>query len=636
MTACPDENELALLAEAALAEADRVAIERHLDDCASCSRLVGELAALAAPGRAYPERYRLIRQLGAGAMGVVWEAEDTELGRRVALKWIAPDPSGDAAADRERRGRLYREARALAQLRHANVLAVHDVGEVGDQLFLALELVVGTTARAWLAAAPRSPEDIVALWRAVGAGLAAVHRAGIVHRDVKPDNVLVADDGRVLLGDFGLATAAVGDTTDLTQTGQVLGTPLYMAPEQLHGEPATARSDQFALCVCLWEALAKTRPFTGATFGALAVAMLAPPKLPPGENRERFALLARGLARDPRDRWPDVDALVAALAAAPRRRDRLAIAGLAGVALAGTGAWWALHDRGADEARIAADREDRDLRRSAGSDPRGHVDANAGSDLDADAGADLRGNVGTAKTGSDSGGNAAGDPRRYIATDSRTNTGSGANRPGSGGRVEIADAPVPPPSSSRYVSGWRGHYDHAIDLLGLGNGPGCLAELALIQSPAPVLVDDIAFMHPSCVMLTDCAAGRAELERLGRDRGWDATRIAQVLDRDDTAFCPIDAPPTTRWPARAMYRLQLALSRHASCAPVLAFIDRHHLVLPENIDLTRVACMVQDGDCAPARATYVAVVRGGAPADDRELARLGQQFDRVYPSCNTP
>ena len=309
-TPCPDETELVLLAEGAVSDLERAKLEGHLDACVACSQVLAAIAELTTSARKAPDRYRLIRQLGAGAMGVVWEAEDTQLSRRVALKWVTPTASGD----REYRTRLFREARALAQLHHPNVMAVHDVGEVGDELYLALELIVGTTAREWLEARPRSAAESLAVWRQAGAGLAAIHKAGIVHRDIKPENVFVATDGRVVIGDFGLATGDLGQTTmNLTATGAVIGTPLYMPVEQLGGEVATAKGDQFSLCVCLWESLAGKRPFQANTMASLALAMLKPPEIPAGCDRRIFTVLQRGLATEPGERWPDVTALLEAL-----------------------------------------------------------------------------------------------------------------------------------------------------------------------------------------------------------------------------------------------------------------------------------------------------------------------------------
>ena len=311
---CPDENILVMLAEGALEGPERSAVDRHLDGCPECSQLVGHLARLAAPARPAPQRYKVIRQLGEGAMGVVWEAEDTSLSRRVALKFVRPE----GADNRALRKRLLREARALAQVRHQNVVSVYDAGEADDEVCLVLELVIGTNARAWRNAAQRTFDEIYAVWRQAAAGVAAVHRAGIVHRDIKPDNVLVADaDGRVLVGDFGLATGDFGltTTTNLTASGALLGTPLYMAPEQLADHPATAKTDQYALCASIWEAFVGERPFRGSTIAAIVLAMSKPVIVPKRPNPERRVLevLARGLDPDPDKRYPDVESLVVAL-----------------------------------------------------------------------------------------------------------------------------------------------------------------------------------------------------------------------------------------------------------------------------------------------------------------------------------
>lgn len=327
---CPDDNTLGLLVAGELPDAERARVERHLGGCAACAQLIAEVAR-ATPRRTAPERYQLIRRLGAGAMGEVWEAEDTVLGRRVALKFVRPE----ATADRQYQARLLREARALARLRHPGVVAIHDLGHNHDgELFVALELIEGTSARAWQAAAPRTAAEVLAVWRTVAEALAAVHRAGIVHRDLKPDNVFIAHDGRVVLGDFGLATLATdGGSTTLTASGEIVGTPLYMPPEQLRGGTATARSDQFALCLCLWEALAGARPFqAGGTLAAVVSAMRERPTVPL-RRRGLLAVLARGLDPAPDRRWPDIPALIRALDRVRARR-RWWLAAIAGAVLA--------------------------------------------------------------------------------------------------------------------------------------------------------------------------------------------------------------------------------------------------------------------------------------------------------------
>jgi tetratricopeptide (TPR) repeat protein len=251
-------------------------------------------------------RYRVLARLGAGGGGEVWSAFDPELGRRVALKMI------DTAASRALRDHVKAEGQALARLAHPHVVPVHDVLEHGDHVVLVMELVDGQTLRAWASAPGRTARDVVRAYREVGEGLAAMHAAGLVHRDVKPDNAMVGTDGRVRVVDLGLAVAAPEGEGD--DAGKVVGTPRYMAPEQAAGKPATAAADQYGLCASLREALGG---------GDRAV----PPWLVP--------VLDRGMAEDPHARFPSVRALLAALAADPARRRRRIVTGAVAVAAAG-------------------------------------------------------------------------------------------------------------------------------------------------------------------------------------------------------------------------------------------------------------------------------------------------------------
>ena len=234
-----------------------------------------EPAGSAEPGGSTLGRYRLERELGAGAMGVVHAAFDPDLERRIALKVLR-----GATATTQARDRLLREARAMARLSHPNVVTVHEVGTAGGRDFVAMELIHGETLAEWLRAKPRPPAAILDAFLAAGRGLAAAHAAGIVHRDFKPHNVLRSRDGRIVVTDFGLAREAHGalppalDQTlpagvtasassplvGLTVAGSLLGTPAYMAPEQWQSGPVTPATDQFAFCVALWEALAGQRP----------------------------------------------------------------------------------------------------------------------------------------------------------------------------------------------------------------------------------------------------------------------------------------------------------------------------------------------------------------------------------------
>ena len=264
-------------------------------------------------------RYRIMKRLGAGGMGEVWQATDPELGREVAIKLLHGGDVHPQLAER-----LRREAQALAKLDHPNVVTVHDVGvDEAGELYIVMQLVVGTTLdRAILT---RRPREIIDLLAQAGRGLAAAHAAGIVHRDFKPTNVLVDTSGHVRVSDFGLARAsdardeagdsAAGDLATSMTRGELVGTPAYMAPEQLQGGPVTHATDQFAFCVTLWEALAGARPFAGRDLAALrdAVAKGPPKEAPPTIPRRLRGLLTRGLQRAPEARYPSMDALLADL-----------------------------------------------------------------------------------------------------------------------------------------------------------------------------------------------------------------------------------------------------------------------------------------------------------------------------------
>ncbi len=293
----------------------------------------------AAPG-ARIDRYELVRLLGAGGMGEVYLAHDPELARDVALKLVRPR-SGTVASMQQR---LRREAQAMAKLSHANVVPVFDLGAVGDRLFIAMGLCEGGTLRAWMAT-PRSWRDVAPMLAAAGRGLAAAHAAGLVHRDFKPDNVLLDADRTVRVSDFGLVRHVEAAVATPELDG-VAGTPAYMAPEQLTGRDVTAASDQYAFCVTLHEALFGVRPFAHAPDVPAAVGLLA--AITAGRRqptpRDRTApswlhrLIDRGLAADPARRWPSMDAIVLALERGRHRRRRRAIAtaAIALVAIAAT------------------------------------------------------------------------------------------------------------------------------------------------------------------------------------------------------------------------------------------------------------------------------------------------------------
>lgn len=314
---CVDSEIVAAWISGRMPAPDVERIEAHADACEACLNVlaaigrvcadphsrqvqrthgapaIAEWVLLAAAAGEAIGRYRLTGVLGRGGFGVVYEAHDSELHRRVAIKALltGADPANAAS--------LRNEARALASLSHPNVVQVYDVVEASGRVYLVMELVRGETLRDWQRAAPRSGPEILERYLAAAQGLVAIHDAGLVHADVKPDNLLVAHDGRVLVSDFGLARAAVATA------GGIAGTPRYMAPEQRAGRRIDARADQYAFCVALWEAL------HGATPEEQAVRD-APPRV--------RGALRRGLARDPADRWPGIGALALALSDAQRSR----------------------------------------------------------------------------------------------------------------------------------------------------------------------------------------------------------------------------------------------------------------------------------------------------------------------------
>ncbi len=369
---CPDENVLAGFASGALSHEDTPHLEQHLDGCAACRALVAAVAAEASrpgdslaptcldtgtptlpmhPGApslepgAHVGRYVVEGLLGEGGMGVVYAARDPALGRTVALKLLRPGGGGD-----EGRARLVREAQAMARLSHPNVLPLFELGTEGDSVFLAMERVEGPTLAGWLRERERPWREVLALFVQAGEGLAAAHRAGLVHRDFKPANVLVGADGRPRVTDFGLVRheaagdealpgdAASGDTGEaLTRAGVAPGTPAYMSPEQLAGREVDARGDQFSFCVALHEALYGIRPFDARARGEARWRRVPVPRGPrlPGYVR---AALERGLSLSPEARFPSMDALLVALASPPGPRWLPVVTGVVGLGLVLAGA----------------------------------------------------------------------------------------------------------------------------------------------------------------------------------------------------------------------------------------------------------------------------------------------------------
>jgi tetratricopeptide (TPR) repeat protein/tRNA A-37 threonylcarbamoyl transferase component Bud32 len=336
------------------------------DTVAGAPRTDAAAAGPGLPAGSVLGRYMVLDHLGRGGMGVVYAAYDPHLDRRVALKLLSPERYGEQDAT-DGRNRLLREAQAIARLAHPNVVAVHDVGVIDDEVFVAMEYVDGETLGAFCAEEGRTRDEIVAAFAQAARGLAAAHAKGLVHRDFKPDNVLVDKEGRARVLDFGLARAegraaqeaAPSASTpsiprdlpsgplgmQLTRAGALLGTPRYMAPEQLDGGVVDARSDQFAFGVALYEALYRGHPFGGgddlsslienvrrAEVCAEPVGRKVPAKL--------RALLLRALERDPAERYPSMLALLADLSPPPLRRRTpwLVTAAVAAAAIVGLAA----------------------------------------------------------------------------------------------------------------------------------------------------------------------------------------------------------------------------------------------------------------------------------------------------------
>jgi serine/threonine-protein kinase len=266
-----------------------------------------------------PERYRVARHIASGGMASVWEAEDLLLGRTVAVKVLGAQFASDPSA----RERFQREARTAAQVSdQTNVVTIYDIGEHADDAFIVMEYFAGGTVADRLRAArdsggERISRETTLRWLSeAAAGLDVAHAAGIVHRDVKPANLLLDAQGRLAVADFGIARLA--DDTQMTQTGQVLGTAAYISPEQALGQPATAASDRYALAVVAYELLTGSRPFAGGppTAQALQHARDTPPRASQADPELPAAVdgvFSRGLAKDPARRPATASELVAAL-----------------------------------------------------------------------------------------------------------------------------------------------------------------------------------------------------------------------------------------------------------------------------------------------------------------------------------
>lgn len=268
-------------------------------------------------------------------MSTVYLADDPTLGREVALKIIS-DPASDPRSQHER---VLEEARAIATLAHPNVVQVFGLSAVEGRWLMVMEYIEGSTLRGWLERRRPTIDEVVDVMVEAGQGLAAAHAAGVVHRDIKPENIACAADGRVVLVDFGLATALPRSGDVLPRSRATAGSPAYLANAQLRGEPADPASDQFAYCVTFYEALAGRRPFPDPVDARALEARGSPPSAPPDVPRWLWSILERGLRPAAVTRHRSMNALVASLAVARRtRKRRLRVASLSGAAVVGVGA----------------------------------------------------------------------------------------------------------------------------------------------------------------------------------------------------------------------------------------------------------------------------------------------------------
>jgi len=357
---CVADETLFALARGELSDAALHDALGHLKDCADCRAVLTEAVRALAPAgssSARPAeitpaqigRYRIEALLGAGASGVVYRAFDPQLERAVALKVLRAELHGSSPGQSER---LLREAQSMARLSDPHAVTIYDVGLHEGSVYLVMEYIDGPTLSAWLDAAPRTAAELVGVFLAAGRGLWAAHEKGLVHRDFKPENVLVARDGRAKVTDFGLARESQSwlerrkaddpaSTALYAPTRGLVGTPAYMAPELFEGEPASPASDQFAFCVALFAALFRRHPFRAGEGVALdelvarvAAGTVDKPTFDSAVGERLFHVLRRGLSAAPAARFGDMQELLAALERAARPQQRaLVLAVSAGLLL---------------------------------------------------------------------------------------------------------------------------------------------------------------------------------------------------------------------------------------------------------------------------------------------------------------
>jgi serine/threonine protein kinase len=354
---CLSEETILNYVHGRLKSAQVARVDEHADACGSCDELLA-LAVSSATSPLPPDaaealtpgtrvgRYMVIERIGIGGMSEIYSAHDPDLDRKVALKLLRPR-TGDIARPSTDEWRVMREARAIAQLRHPHVVTVFDIGRFGNRAFIAMELVEGQTLTSWLAERRRTWREVLPVFVDAARGLAAAHNAGIIHRDFKPNNVMLGADGVVRVMDFGLAKrvdgtiasmaraagpapAQIAPTSDtFTSNGVIIGTRPFMSPEQLRGDGADARSDQYSFCVALFTALYGRRPFIDAGAGQPPVLKAPRGRVP----RSLARAVARGLSVEPRDRWPGMNDLLRELSR-PRGRPVRAWATATAVAVA--------------------------------------------------------------------------------------------------------------------------------------------------------------------------------------------------------------------------------------------------------------------------------------------------------------
>jgi len=616
--ACPGDDTLVALVEKTL-DGERVAaLADHVDRCERCRATVGALAGSDEPATAKQVgRYELRDQLGFGGMGVVWSAWDPMLERRVAIKLLRPEMDDHGSA------RMLREARAAAKLAHPNVVAVHDVGEHDGAVFIATELVEGESLDRWQRG--QSATAIVEIYVQACRGLAAAHAIGLVHRDVKPSNILVGRDGRARIGDFGLARAVeIDGDPALTRTGHVVGTPAYMAPEQRAALPVDARADQYALCVALAEALGGTRPGPETPAAKLRV-----------ESRYAAAI-ARGLRIDPDERWPDLGALVAALTAAPTtvaasHSARAWIVGGAVIAAA---------------AAVVLVVGMRSRSEGAGGDPRLVAGPGVGSQRSNGSGADDSGGGGSGSGGSGSGSSSSssiGSGGSGSGTGG-SGSGSGSSGPDNSGRrgkttpragvasttTTAAPAPgTPSPPQAGAGPAWT-HYVDAMQRVNTRDAR-CRVSFAAFDAargviPAQITAHDDTLARARCELLAGtCTAGAARITALYTTEGLSTPTITEEVGREVRMFCPT-TPSIGTWQER-LQRLvtQAALLQQGSLAELTTALANVNAIIrdakgkaamssSERIDLSNTVLWIAagfarfDGHCTDAR-------RAGALAD---------------------